>query len=483
MPFNSHEYLFLFLPGVWIFWFLFRRWGSLYGLGILIASLFFYGYREINHLLLLMGSVLFNFSVGSIVTGLPPYRQRKRKTLLVAGIASNLVLLGYFKYFNFFATGLNSLVNTGMEFHQGALPLGISFFSFTQIAFLVDSYQSSAQENNPVSYGLFVTFFPYLLSGPIVRFSEVMPQFKERVQKGLDYRNLSTGLYLLSIGLFKKVALADRFSEWATAGFDGPGPLNFFYAWATSLSYTFQIYYDFSGYTDMALGAALMFNIKLPVNFNSPYKALDVQDFWRRWHTSLSRFLRDYVYLPLGGNRVGEGRVYFNLMVVFLVCGLWHGAGWTFLFWGFLYGTAAVVLRFWRKTSRPLPDLLAWLLTFNFVNAAWVFFRARTWEDALKVLSGMVGLNGFTLPAGWLPVFGFLQGPQIQFLPWKEIMGENRDAYVFIPLALFVCLFFKNSNQLTEEFKADWKSLFWIAAGAYAVLHMVKRDEFLYFNF
>ena len=250
-----------------------------------------------------------------------------------------------------------------------------------------------------------------------------MPQLKERVQKALNYRNLSAGLYLLSIGLLKKVAIADRFSQWASAGFDGPGPLNFFYAWATSLSYTFQIYYDFSGYTDMALGAALMFNIKLPVNFDSPYKALDVQDFWRRWHISLSRFLRDYVYIPLGGSRVGEGRIYFNLMVVFLVCGLWHGAGWTFIFWGFLYGAAVVVRRFWRKMSGPMPDFLAWFLTFNFVNAAWVFFRARTWEDALKVLSGMVGLNGFTLPSSWLRSLDFSRGPSSNFFPGRRLWG------------------------------------------------------------
>jgi alginate O-acetyltransferase complex protein AlgI len=483
MLFNSHEYLFLFLPGVLIFFYLSRRWGFHSGLGLLLASFFFYGVKEIDHLPLLIGSVLFNFSVARIVTGLNGHQERKRKALLTAGITANLVLLGYFKYFNFFVSNLNYMFPAGLEVRQGTLPLGISFFSFTQIAFLVDSYHRSAREDNPINYGLLVTFFPYLLSGPIVRYSEVMPQFKERVQKALNYRNLSAGLYLLSIGLFKKVVIADRFSEWATAGFDGPGPLNFFYAWATSLSYTFQIYYDFSGYTDMALGAALMFNIKLPVNFNSPYKALDVQDFWRRWHISLSRFLRDYVYIPLGGNRAGDGRVYFNLMVVFLVCGLWHGAGWTFIFWGFLYGTAVVVRRFWGKMSGPLPDYLAWFLTFNFVNAAWVFFRARTWEDALKVLSGMVGLNGFTLPESWLPVFGFLQGSHFQFLPWKEIMRGSRDAYAWIPLALFVCLFFKNSNQMTEEFKADWKSLIWIAAGAYAVLHMVKRDEFLYFNF
>jgi D-alanyl-lipoteichoic acid acyltransferase DltB (MBOAT superfamily) len=483
MLFNSHEYLFLFLPGVLLFSYLFRRWGLLAGLGLVIASFLFYGYKEAQYLPLLIGSILFNFLVGRRLSALPQDQERKRKALLATSIGSNLAVLGYFKYFNFIVGNLNLLFDMGLEVSPGSFPLGISFFTFTQIAFLVDCYRRSAREDNPVFYSLLVTFFPYLLSGPIVRHGEVMSQFKEKMFQAWDYRHISAGLYLLFIGLFKKVALADRFSEWATAGFDGPGPLNFFYAWAASLSYTFQIYFDFSGYTDMALGAALMFHIKLPINFNSPYKALDVQDFWRRWHMSLSRFLRDYVYFPLGGSRVGEARIYFNLLVVFLICGLWHGAGWTFIFWGFLYGTAAVVQRFWNKRGGTLPDFLAWFLTFNFINVAWVFFRAQTWEDALKVLSGMFGLNGMALPDSWRPVLGSLQGDYFQFLPWKEIMQGSRDAYVFIPLALCLCLFFKNSNQMAERFKADWKSLIWVAAGAYAVLNMVKKTDFIYLNF
>ena len=196
------------------------------------------------------------------------------------------------------------------------------------------------------------------------------------VRRSISYRNLSVGLYLLSIGLFKKVVLADHFGEWANEGFNASGQLNFLYAWVTSLCYTFQIYFDFSGYTDMALGAASMFNIRLPFNFASPYKALDPQDFWRRWHITLGRFLRDYVYIPLGGSRVGDGRVYLNLMITFLICGTWHGASWTFIVWGLVHGAALVVHSLWKKTGRHLPIVIAWLLTFTFVNAAWVLFRA-----------------------------------------------------------------------------------------------------------
>ena len=211
-----------------------------------------------------------------------------------------------------------------------------------------------------LTYGLFGTFFPYILSGPIVHHAEIIPQLRKVAIQTVNYRNLSLGLYLLSIGLFKKVVVADRLGEWASEGFAAAAPLNLLYAWVTSLCYTFQIYFDFSGYTDMALGTALMFNIRLPINFNSPYKALDIQDFWRRWHITLGRFLREYIYIPLGGSRVREGRVYLNLMVTFVICGIWHGAGWTFVFWGFLHGAALVILRMWKKIGGRLPVFIAW---------------------------------------------------------------------------------------------------------------------------
>ncbi len=201
-------------------------------------------------------------------------------------------------------------------------------------------------------------------------------------------------MYLFFIGLVKKVVIADSFAPWANSGFDTAENLAFMEAWITSLSYTFQLYFDFSGYTDMALGIARMFNIRLPVNFNSPYRSLDIQEFWRRWHMTLSRFMRDYLYIPFGGNRWKETRVTANLLATFLIGGLWHGAGWTFVFWGFLHGAAMGVHRLWKRTGHTLPNWAAWLVTFNFVNVAWVFFRAKSWDRAWLVLKGMCGLNG-----------------------------------------------------------------------------------------
>ena len=276
--------------------------------------------------------------------------------------------------------------------------LGSVFFTFTQIAYLVDIYRGFVTEYSLLNFFLFVTFFPHLLAGPIIHHKEMMPQFDRIKNKILSYKNLAGGIYLVALGLCKKVIIADTFAMYANAGFNSPHSVQFLPAWITSLSYTLQIYFDFSGYTDIAIGSALMFNITLPINFNSPYRALDIQDFWRRWHITLSRFLRDYIYIPLGGNKVSESRTLLNLTLTFLIGGLWHGAGWTFIFWGFLHGIAMVVHRLWQKSGLILPKLLAWFLTFQFVNVAWIFFRADSFATAINILKGMCGLNGFNFP-------------------------------------------------------------------------------------
>jgi D-alanyl-lipoteichoic acid acyltransferase DltB (MBOAT superfamily) len=270
------------------------------------------------------------------------------------------------------------------------------------------------------------------------------------------------GLFIFSIGLFKKVVIADTFAVWATQGFDVASTLNLFEAWATSLSYTFQLYFDFSGYTDMAIGLALLFNIRLPINFNSPYKATNIQDFWRRWHITLSRFLRDYVYIPLGGNKKGDCRTYTNLMATFLLGGLWHGAGWTFVFWGFLHGLAVMVQRLWSKVGVKLWTWLAWLITFNFVNIAWVFFRAKEWESAIKVLSGMFSLKNLDLNFNYLQILSILLGFAILLL-FKNTMNIFRSNFKF---NLVEMLLFINSMIVSI-----------------LVISLGGSSEFLYFNF
>lgn len=406
----------------------------------------------------------------------------RRRLILIIGITADIALLAYFKYADFLIDNTNFLFSTHFNLLHLILPLAISFFTFQQIAYLVDSYRGEAQEYDLLNYTLFVTFFPHLIAGPIVHHQEMMPQFKSLQNKSWNNENVARGLFLFFIGLFKKVVIADTLAVWATWGFDTAGALTLLEAWIVSLSYTFQIYFDFSGYTDMALGLALMFNIRLPLNFNSPYKSLNIQEFWRRWHMTLSRFLRNYIYIPLGGNRRGEWRLYNNLLITFLIGGLWHGAAWTFVFWGFLHGLALVVHRIWQKAGLKMNRILAWFLCFNFVNICWVFFRAQSWGDALKVLKGMIGLNGVILPEWLSPRLGFLSTLGVAFQkPALEDFCRSAPAL----LACFlIVLFTRNSMQMEERFRPN---LFYAAfvgvMAVAAILSLTRVSEFLYFNF
>ena len=483
MTFNSHEFIFLFLPAALIVYLLLNRLRLMVAstVWLIACSFVFCCWSEMKSGLVLAFSIIFTYSIGLAMTSRPPATGKiGRKTFLILGIAVCAALLGYYKYTGFAIDNLNAWFGLSVPVKKTLLPVGISFFTFTEIAYLVDLYRKPERRAGFLDYALFVSFFPRLMAGPIARFDEVMPQLKSLRSKALNYRNLSLGLFLFALGLFKKVEIADRFGDWASAGFDGSGNLNLLYAWSTSLSYSLQIYFDFSGYTDMAIGTALFFNIRLPINFNSPYKALDIQDFWRRWHITLTRFLRDYIYIPLGGNRVSEGHLYCNLMATFLIGGIWHGAGWTFLFWGFLHGAGLVIYRAWKKTGLRLPRIVAWIVTFNVVNVAWVFFRARSFGDAVRVLRGMLGLAGVALPDGWAGTLHSLGAYGIQFAPWKSVMGGNRDSWPFIFGALVICLFFRNSNEMADRFTPDWKWFIVLTAGVYSMLEMASMQEFVY---
>ena len=351
--------------------------------------------------------------------------------------------MGYFKYSDFFISNINFLFSSDISLLNLTLPLAISFFSFQQIAYLIDSYRNETKEYSFINYCIFITFFPQLIAGPIVHHKEMMPYFASPKTKVINHKNISKGIYIFSIGLFKKVVIADSFSIWATNGFDTAQTLSLLEAWATSLSYTFQLYFDFSGYCDMAIGAALLFNIKLPINFNSPYKATNIQDFWRRWHITLSRFLRDYIYIPLGGNRHGDTKTCANLMTTFLIGGIWHGAGWTFVFWGFLHGVALVIQKIWSELGFRLNKFVAWFITFNFVNIAWVFFRAKEWDDALKVLKGMF-FGDFNFTINFLEVLIIIAGLAIVifFKASVEVLNcKFRFTIAQVATMTFFCLY------------------------------------------
>ncbi len=426
--------------------------------------------------------MLFNYVIGNSLNENFKKVRVHKKSLLTFGIIANLTLLGYFKYTDFLLENFNLVFDGSVPLLHLALPLAISFFTFQQIAYLVDSFRGETAEYDFLNYSLFVTFFPQLIAGPIVHHAEMMPQFASKWNLVKNYKNIATGLFIFSIGLFKKVVIADTFAQWATVGFDQAEYLNLIEAWATSLSYTFQLYFDFSGYTDMAIGAALLFNIKLPINFNSPYKALDIQDFWRRWHITLSRFLRDYIYIPLGGNRKGSFRTYNNILATFVLGGIWHGAGWTFVFWGFLHGMALIVHRFWKALGFTMPKVLAWFITFNFINIAWVFFRAKEWEDAVKVLNGMF-LGDIIIPDKYLSKLEFLQDYDVESGQFLFHLGGHSTTLIWLFVG-FILIFMKNSMELKKCFKATTGyCLFAIIVAFSAILNLSKASEFLYFNF
>jgi D-alanyl-lipoteichoic acid acyltransferase DltB (MBOAT superfamily) len=407
-----------------------------------------------------------------------------KKYILSFAIVSNILLLAYFKYSDFLISNINSVLKTDIQLLHLLLPLAISFFTFQQIAYLVDCYRGETKEYDFLNYAVFITFFPQLIAGPIVHHKEMMPQFANMKNKLINYKNISMGLFIFSIGLFKKVVIADTFSLWATNGFDVAEKLNIIEAWVTSLSYTFQLYFDFSGYTDMAIGSALLFNIKLPINFNSPYKALNIQDFWRKWHMTLSRFLKDYVYIPLGGNKKSEYRTISNLMATFILGGLWHGAGWTFIFWGFLHGLALVIYKLYTKLKFRLNYIVAWFITFNFINLAWVFFRAKELEDAVKVIKGMFGFSGVILYTKMESYLPFLKKFGVEFNELYSNIGGTSRTTKWMLIGFIITLLFKNSNILLENWKPSNKNIvFTVLLFCIALMNLNKVTEFLYFNF
>jgi D-alanyl-lipoteichoic acid acyltransferase DltB (MBOAT superfamily) len=484
MLFNSYEFIFIFLPLTWFIYFYLnsRRLTELSKGFLVFASLFFYSWWNIAYLPLILISMLFNYTIGSSLA--KNSKSIYRKKILTAGIIANLSLLGYFKYADFFIENINAISNSNIELLHLALPLAISFFTFQQISYLVDSYRQETKEYDFLNYALFVTFFPQLIAGPIVHHKEMMPQFATVKNKVKNYNNIAMGLFIFSMGLFKKVVIADTFAVWATNGFDVAQKLNLIEAWITSLSYTFQLYFDFSGYTDMAIGAALLFNIKLPINFNSPYKALDIQDFWRRWHMTLSRFLRDYIYIPLGGNRKGKYRTYTNLMATFILGGLWHGAGWTFVFWGFLHGLALVIHRVWNELGFKMNKILAWFITFNFINISWVFFRAKEWDDALKVLGSMFSLDYVVLPSALASKLSFLDNYGVGFGYWLDHIQGTIWTMVWLVSIFAITIYSKNSIEQLYNLKLNYKnSLFMAFLLSMGILSLSKVSEFLYFNF
>ncbi len=404
MLFNSYQFLFLFFPIAVVGFFSFARRSHVLAAGWLtLASLVFYGWWSLAYVPLLLSSILFNYWTGWQISHAS---QPVRKRWLIFALIANLALLGYFKYADFFIATVDAVTGVEWPLLNIILPIGISFFTFTQIAFLVDTYQGKVREYRFVHYVLFVTYFPHLIAGPVLHHKEMMPQFDDPENYRFSARNFAIGMTIFAIGLAKKVLIADNLAPHASFVFDQTDSPSLLLAWGGTLAYALQLYFDFSGYSDMAIGLSRVFGIRLPLNFNSPYKAANIIEFWRRWHMTLSRFLRDYLYIALGGNRKGPIRRYANLIATMVLGGLWHGAGWNFIIWGGLHGAYLMINHTWQAFAARVGfprqsrswTFLGVALTFIAVCFAWVFFRATDFGRAMEMVYGMLGVNGMGLP-------------------------------------------------------------------------------------
>jgi alginate O-acetyltransferase complex protein AlgI len=450
---------------------------------LFLSSLVFYAYWDARFLLLLLLSILFNYTAGRLL--FTPFSEQKKKVILLAAVGANLSLLFYYKYFTFFLSTLSYWLSEPFHVDSLILPLGISFFTFTQIAYLVDVYQKKANSSDFISYALFVTVFPHLIAGPILHHKEMTAQFLSlEKEKGWSTENFAGGLFLFVIGLAKKVLIADQLALLVKPIFDGGlEPVPLFHAWFGAITYTLQLYFDFSGYSDMAVGLGLFFNLHLPINFNSPYKADSMIDFWRRWHISLSTFLRDYLYIPLGGNRKGERSKLRNLFLTMLLGGLWHGAGWTYIIWGACHGLFLMINHAWRKTGWPLPSSLSRALTLLAVIVAWVIFRSPNLETAIHLLKGMSGGYGVVLPASFSSYFSFLKSWGVLFMHLENSYFKGKDLLLLIFL-IPVVLWMPNSNEWKARFhQSKYAGVICGVLFLAALLNLKEVTEFLYYQF
>jgi len=522
MLFNSYIFIFLFFPLCLLGFYGFRKVNSTWAKVWLIGfSLWFYGYFNIRYLCIMIFSILLNYGAYRLMVHAELVKSEGRaheilnkKAILITGVSANLLLLFYFKYYDFFIENINAVFGTSMALRNIVLPLGISFFTFQQISFLADTYRGELKDCSFVDYALFVSFFPQLIAGPIVTHDEMLPQFKEIGTKRFDEDKFCRGLFIFILGMGKKVLIADTFGVAVDAGYSMIGQLGSVDAFLVMLFYTLQLYFDFSGYCDMAIGIGKMMGIEIALNFNSPYKACNIIDFWKRWHITLSRFFTKNIYIPLGGNRRGNARMYANLFLVFFFSGLWHGAGWNYILWGVMHGVLYCVTRWWQKRAKremaekesmeivnAVQDMkvsgktkIAYTLirtckvalTFLYVNAAWVFFRSESIMQAVdlfqRMFTGGIALpqkalyDTFNLDEFWY-VMKVLHLTNFSFSNYILMI-------IFTVVILLVTFFGKNVHEMAKTWKMSWISAVALAVVfIWCVVSLSGVSTFLYFNF
>ena len=504
MLFNSYIFILFFLPVTVSGYFLINKYrksesGKMDLWWLFLMSLWFYGYSNPTYLILILSSICMNFFVaGRITVNRNKEAVKTARNWMLAGVVFNLALIFYFKYYDFFISNMNIVFQKDWVLKNIALPLGISFFTFQQISYVVDCYREKETiQYGFIEYAAYVTFFPQLVAGPIVMHSELVPQMQDKSKKKIDFENMSIGLYALALGLGKKVLLADTLSKIVNVGYGDIYSLNRISAIVIMISYTLQIYFDFSGYCDMALGMSRMFNIDLPLNFNSPYKAKTVSEFWDRWHMTLTRFFTHYVYIPLGGSRRGKLRTYLNTMIVFLLSGIWHGANWTFILWGLIHGTFMTVEKIikdiFRITNKKLNTAIIFIgkivgsiYVFIFVNLTWVIFRANSIDEARLFLHRLT-VNEGGVNANILEKIADLV--EVRLL-YRLGMGSIFDRYPYFSCVLilgvlwFAVWLMRNTQEKIGTGKYGvMRSLVAIVLIVWSVISLTDVSEFLYFNF
>ena len=490
MLFNSYEFIFIFCPIVFFGYFKLgkidaqRPDSNFANIWLTVSSLFFYGWWDFRFLPLLVGSILTNYFIaGKILDSRPKDNPREKnsscKIFFLLGLAFNVGLLGYFKYLDFLLENLNGL-GAGFELMNLILPLGISFFTITQLLYLFDCYEGTTKDHSLINYSLFVSFFPHLMAGPILYHRQMMTQFRDKNLRLANFDNIAHGLTLFIIGLSKKVLIADELSPYIQAGYSSPEELTTFAAWLTAISYMLQLYFDFSGYSDMAVGLSRMMNLEIPINFNSPYRATGMINFWQRWHISLTNAITACVYMPIV-RRLKTRTVSHTIIasfIAFFIVGIWHGAGWTFVIFALMNSLGVIVNYLWKYKKFSMPKIPAHIITLLFVMTTMVFFRANSVDDALTVLAAMFGANGTEYPrriVEFMMDFGvsLTVGNVPGLLPKFEFVT-----------AILLAAFCPNSNELVKNFKPNYK---WAAIitllFAWAILAMTKPTEFLYFQF
>lgn len=480
MVFSTYIFLLVFLPIVLIVYFGMARFvnRTTQHIFLVAASLVFYAYAHISYVWIISASVAVNYICAKLIAGIKEDKSIKRKVIFIFSILFNVGLIGYFKYYNFVLQNINIVFDTEFTLKYIILPIGISFFTFQQIAYQISIWKRLENVPRFLDYTLFITFFPQLVAGPIVFSQDVISQYQDDRNRFFNINNFSQGLFIFCIGLFKKAVLADSIALIADNGFGSQlYGLSFGGAWVTSLSYTMQIFFDFSGYSDMAIGLGKMMNIELPVNFYSPYKSKSITEFWKRWHITLGRSLAVLIYYPLGGNRKGYLRTCINLFMVFLVSGIWHGAAWTFVIWGIAHGIVRIMEKIFDKQLPKIPSLIRIFFTFMFINAAWVLFRASNFDRAMTILQKMFAPNSFSFDGiGNLAIDGILTYPDIAHV-----------LYILVFLFVLLCITFglkKNSIDLYQSFKPKARyAIITAVLLCVSIIHMSKSGAFIYFNF